>query len=275
MSSLISNKSGQLNTAVGVNSLFSNTTGSYNTAIGVSSLFTNTTGYSNTAVGYESLKSNIVENNTAIGYRSLINNSSGYNTTAIGLDSGLNNTTGAFNTFLGAATDISNNGTTQYSNSTAIGYNSKITANNQIVLGRATETVYIPGTLSVSGNLSISAILGDITVTGNVTATAFITSSDYRIKENVVKLDDSYVIDNLNPVTYKNIKTDTQDIGLIAHELQEIFPDLVKGTKDGEELQSINYTGLIPILIKEIKDLKQNMSVILDKLNYLESCIKK
>ena len=69
------------------------------------------------------------------------------------------------------------------------------------------------------------------------------------------------VVDNLNPVTYLNKKSDKQDIGLIAHELQEIFPELVNGVKDGEQLQSVNYIGLIPILIKEIQDIKKKLNM--------------
>jgi hypothetical protein len=95
-----------------------------------------------------------------------------------------------------------------------------------------------------------------------VDAPSYNATSDYRIKENVVELDDSYVVDHLKPVTYKNIKLNKQDIGLIAHELQEIFPDLVNGTKDGENLQTINYNGLIPILIKEIKELKERVKIL-------------
>jgi hypothetical protein len=61
---------------------------------------------------------------------------------------------------------------------------------------------------------------------------------------------------NLNPVTYKNKTSGKKDIGLIAHELQEYYPELVSGEKDGETMQTINYIGLIPIIIKEVKDLK-------------------
>jgi hypothetical protein len=69
----------------------------------------------------------------------------------------------------------------------------------------------------------------------------------------------------LNPVTYKNKLTNKQDVGLIAHELQEIFPFLVTGEKDAETYQSVNYTGLIPILIKEIQELKQKVKILEEK----------
>jgi hypothetical protein len=83
-------------------------------------------------------------------------------------------------------------------------------------------------------------------------------TSDYRIKENVKSLDNKFLVDYLRPVTYTNIQTKKQDIGLIAHELQEYYPELVSGVKDGPETQRVNYIGLIPILINEIKALKNN-----------------
>jgi len=61
-----------------------------------------------------------------------------------------------------------------------------------------------------------------------------------------------------------NKKSEKQDIGLIAHELKEIYPELVNGEKDGEQFQSVNYTGLIPILIKEIQNLKDRVKIVED-----------
>ncbi len=43
----------------------------------------------------------------------------------------------------------------------------------------------------------------------------------------------------------------------IAMTLQQYYPDLVLGEKDGHNLQSVNYTGLIAILINEINQLKR------------------
>ena len=50
-----------------------------------------------------------------------------------------------------------------------------------------------------------------------------------------------------------------ENIGLIAHELQEYYPFLVEGEKDDEKTQSVNYNGLIGVLIKEIQELKQRV----------------
>ena len=169
---------------------------------------------------------------------------------------------------MGAKADIST--LSDQSNSTAIGYNCKITLSNQIVLGgQDTDpantvpypSVYIPGTHLGIGTYAPGGIYA-LDVSGNVNATSYNTPSDYRIKENVTQLDSKFVVDKLNPVTYLNKKSEKQDIGLIAHELQEIFPELVNGEKDGEQFQSVNYIGLIPILIKEIQDLKERVKIL-------------
>jgi ADP-heptose:LPS heptosyltransferase len=44
-----------------------------------------------------------------------------------------------------------------------------------------------------------------------------------------------YSVDNLKPIKYFNKKSGKEDIGFIAHEVQENFPCLVTGEKDGEE----------------------------------------
>jgi hypothetical protein len=119
--------------------------------------------------------------------------------------------------------------------------------------------------------------LGTSTVTsvfipgGPVTSTnGFVSGSDYRIKENIIQLDSTYTVDELNPIKFTNKNTGKTDIGLIAHELQQFYPELVTGEKDGEQLQSINYQGLIGIFIQEIKNLKQEVKNLKQEVKELK-----
>jgi hypothetical protein len=101
-------------------------------------------------------------------------------------------------------------------------------------------------------------------------------TSDYRIKENVRSLDNiKFQVDYLNPVTFINKQTKKHDIGLIAHELQEIYPELVSGEKDGPETQTVNYIGLIPILINEIKNLKNKNNILEDEIKNIKHKLEK
>jgi len=122
--------------------------------------------------------------------------------------------------------------------------------------------------MSVNGNLSLG---NNISISGRSSATTFETESDYRIKANVKSLlDTSFTVDLLKPVTYINKKLNRQDIGFIAHEVQEQIPFLVTGEKDGEELQSLNYTAIIGILTKEIQELKREMKEVKTELALLK-----
>ena len=96
-------------------------------------------------------------------------------------------------------------------------------------------------------------------------APTFESSSDYRIKEDVTILDDSFNVNKLRPVTYTNKNTEKRDIGFIAHEVQQEFPYLVSGEKDGEQMQSLNYIGLIGVLVKEIQELKKRVQILENK----------
>jgi hypothetical protein len=211
------------NIGVGDTSVLSSlTSGIQNTAFGVNTLDINTTGSYNTAFGYNALTNNVTGlYNTAIGYNAF------------------------------TASSINN--------STAIGYNSNPTTNNQIVLGTNAETVYIPGVLAVNKTTVTAGYTVD--VSGVCAATNFAITSDYRIKHNVVPLADSKIVDELKPVEY-DLSGGEHNMGFIAHEVQELFPFLVNHVKDGENLQSINYVGLIALLVKEVQELKKRVSIL-------------
>jgi len=112
--------------------------------------------------------------------------------------------------------------------------------------------------LEINGDLSFTGQIPKINIT-----------SDYRnIKPGtMISLGSTYTVDSLNPIIYENKQTNGKEIGLIAHELQQVYPYLVTGNKDAvigdnPKYQSINYTGLIGILIQEIKQLKSEINLL-------------
>jgi hypothetical protein len=231
------------------------TTTTNNLGIG-SQIFNVMTGLQNTSVGQGSMAVNSTGSyNTAVGYAAMNTNVSGIYNTAIGY--------GAYDG-------------TSYSYSTSIGYNSQPTAANQVVLGTAAEHVLIPGTggsiSTTTGALQVAGgagILGNVyvrgnIVAGNVQAQKFNATSDYRIKGNVQPLMPYRIVDILRPVEYE-LPGGNRDMGFIAHEVQDSFPFLVNGVKDGPDLQSINYNGFIALLVKEIQDLKKRVAILENK----------
>jgi hypothetical protein len=128
----------------------------------------------------------------------------------------------------------------------------------------------IPTTI-LSINLTNTTITNNLSVSGQITAASFNATSDYRIKSNIRSLDDSTNVDKLKPVIYYNTQLKKEDIGFIAHELQEEFPFLVNGEKDGKEYQNINYNGIIGILVKEVQELKKQVKELQEKVHKLEN----
>jgi hypothetical protein len=101
-----------------------------------------------------------------------------------------------------------------------------------------------------------------------VSAASFTSTSDYRMKEIIRPLSlEEFSVDNLTPFHFKFKQSGRESIGLIAHELQQYFPFLVEGEKDGLTTQSVNYDGLIGILIKEIQELKKRVKELENNSN--------
>lgn len=256
---------GNHNIAMGKKAATSILTGQNNVAIGNISLGSCTTGKSNVAIGDASFFSPLSgDYNVAIGSHSMYNAYGGNHSISIGFNSGFNYDDYQLNNcvFIGPnSRAILPEGRSFYgatlNNSTAIGHDSIVTGDNQIVIGTSSDAMFISCPTVSIGKISTDYALD---VSGIVNATNYNTSSDYRIKTNVSDLLDDVSVDRLRPISYTNISTGKSEMGFLAHELAEIFPDLVSGEKDGEAFQSVNYISLIPLLVKEIKDLKSKFA---------------
>jgi hypothetical protein len=119
------------------------------------------------------------------------------------------------------------------------------------------STNYAP---KASPTFTGTASFSVITASSTVSALSFNATSDYRMKKNVQALD-SQTIDLINPVEY-DLSGGKHDMGFLAHEVQEVFPFLVEGEKDGKEIQSLNYNGFIALLVKEVKVLKKENTTL-------------
>ena len=128
--------------------------------------------------------------------------------------------------------------------------------------------LYVNGETTLNGALQVNST---ITATGTVTGTNITSTSDISIKENIQDLDLSlYNVGDLRPVSYLNTINNRFSVGLIADELQLLYPFLVFGEKEAGDLLSIDYISLIPILIRELKEQKiiiQALKTILERNN--------
>ena len=121
-----------------------------------------------------------------------------------------------------------------------------------------------------SGTHTMIQFLHTGTVVGSVSsttvATTYNTSSDYRLKEDLQDFNALDIASKIKMYDFKWKADDSRSYGVMAHELEEVLPQAVTGEKDGEEMQSVDYSKLVPILLKSIQELKAEIDE-LKKIN--------
>jgi len=304
---LSSNTTGHSNTAIGTGALQANTTGYYNTAIGNSNQGSSTGTNGNTSVGSFSLyNANTGNQNTATGYGALQNNSTGANNTALGHGALNSNTTGSNNVGLGESTLFQNqtksNNTavganalyfnnSLYTNCTGLGYNSNVSADNQIRLGDTSITAV------VSQVGSFSDIRDKADIRDTILGLDFVNSlrpvdykwdyrEDYRPEmPTPLELDateeekDAHKIimdEWLESCKLSNLVKDGSKKrtryhhGLIAQEVQDLIEESgvdFGGFQDhtiggGDDVMTVSYMELIAPMIKAIQELTARINVL-------------
>ena len=284
------NTTGSGNTANGNSALQSNTTGNRNTANGDSALFNNTTASRNCATGAFSLFKNANgTDNTANGPSTLFNNTSGFSNCAFGSDALNQNTTGGRNTAVGFSALSSN---TAGSDNTAVGFNTYLffSFSNSTALGAST-TVTADNQARI-GNTAVTSIGGFANWTK---------LSDQRFKENIKEdVPGIAFIKKLRPLTYtvnikkldtylnqgkdataEQLKAKEQSAkivhtGFMAQEVEQAAKELnynfsgVDAPKNDKDFYGLRYAEFVVPLVKAVQELSTKNEELAKKNETLE-----
>jgi hypothetical protein len=136
------------------------------------------------------------------------------------------------------------------------------------VPGSIVEGAFQPSGSPVPGQNKSNAFVvkydGSATLAGDLTV-----NSDARLKSNIVSLGSTLAklmqIDGKSYTLKSNEKENK--IGLLAQEILEVFPELVKSGMDKNETLSVNYQGLIPVLINAIKEQQNQIKTISNEIS--------
>ena len=304
---LPSNTTGTANTVVGPNAMSANQTGSYNSAFGYSALDTNKTGSNNTAIGYKACYGVTGSNKICIGANSGPSSSSSWATDSterifIGSKSKFNDGAAVLEVHNGTANHYISKGP-RYLSETAVVVNGSLIVKGPIMasipkLGSnaheptGSQLVALFGSDDGSGNIRYAhnSFRGDSNSVENYFnrygafkgVNGYVDNlSDRRLKyvgsENRSGLEKIRDLKVFN-YTFKKDKKKTPHVGVIAQDLQKIFPDAVTKGKDGFlriRMEDMFYAVInsikeldarVTALEKENKDLKQRLEKLEAKL---------
>ena len=130
------------------------------------------------------------------------------------------------------------------------------------------DKIHLKSDVTITGNLTLKGAFNDLFFNGSsdINNIKKVTNSESTNKDDVNILDYTYTVDNLKPVKYINNQTNNIEIGFITQEIPEQYSYLVKKSVDpNQQYQSLNYTGLIGILVNEIQMLKKRVALLESK----------
>jgi hypothetical protein len=168
-------------------------------------------------------------------------------------------------------------GTTS-SDGTAVGV--RLFSSNQVQASKSGDWSFRMGRRDSTGIITEiyynSSRVGDIATNG--TGTAYNSASDYRLKENVELMTGALAkVAALKPVTYKWKVDGSDGQGFIAHELAEVVPDAVRGTKDEIDAdgnpvyQGIDTSFLVATLTAAIQEQQALITSLTARIEALEA----
>jgi len=139
------------------------------------------------------------------------------------------------------------------------------------VKGDANPGFFYNRSTAASGTIALfrsnSVTVGSITQDG--TNTSYVTSSDYRLKDSIQPLSGGLArVNSLKPSIYTWKTNGSSGEGFLAHELAEVVPSAVVGTKDAVDAdgnpiyQGVDLSKVVPILVAAIKELTARVEAL-------------
>ena len=116
-----------------------------------------------------------------------------------------------------------------------------------------------------------NAEVGSVAI--DTTGTIYATTSDRRLKTDISPIDGATnKLMAMNPVTHKWKADPEADAvhGFIAQEMQEIVPESVSGEDGGEEMMSMDYGRITPVIVAALQEANQKIAELEARIATLE-----
>ena len=117
------------------------------------------------------------------------------------------------------------------------------------------------GTTNPTSKLTVQ---GDVLVSGVITSTDYNSASDINLKENIQPIENPIdKVLQINGVSFDWKEDGRSSMGVIAQEVERVLPELVSGV----DSKTVNYNGLIGLLIEVVKELNNEIIDLKAQIN--------
>ena len=155
--------------------------------------------------------------------------------------------------------------------------NNRVITSVDSVNGNAEANLTFNGTtLTIGGNINtgqgvteVYLMNQNVRTSDSVSFASITETSAERYKKNIQTLEVNPIL-NLRPVTFDWKETGEKDYGLIAEEVNEHLPELVKKNEEGV-VEGIKYTKLTSLLIKTVQDQAQQIKQLTTEINWIKN----
>lgn len=153
-----------------------------------------------------------------------------------------------------------------FNTSSGAGSNSIVVSSNGSIGIRTSNMV---ADFNVNGT---SKFTNNITCDQTITAGGINNVSDERLKRDIVRIENPLTkIDQLLGCTFTWRGSEEKSMGLIAQNVAQVVPEVTTQNSDG--VYSVGYGNLVGLLVEGIKELKQQMHVMQQRIDYLEDVV--
>lgn len=151
----------------------------------------------------------------------------------------------------------------------------EVRVNANVNFGGTTSSLFVSNTTARIGVGGVTNPQAPLHVQGAIYATGDITTfytSDQRLKKDIVTIEDAlekvrwlkgveftWDKEKITELSFVGPKPD-KDIGLIAQDVEKVFPEAVMEREDG--YKAVDYTRLVPVLIEAVKELSYRINIL-------------
>jgi len=111
-------------------------------------------------------------------------------------------------------------------------------------------------------------------ISGTSSGTTYSTTSDRRLKDNIEPISDATdKLMDMKPVTHTWIDNpdEPQVHGFIAQEMQEVIPEAVSGDAESDEMMSMDYGRITPVIVAALQDALKEIKELKTRIDELEN----